>query len=170
MIYARIDNGLVVELVTPLQGWAISDLYHSSLFFMPVPDGTPVAEGWTYADGTFASPASPPPISLADQARLAIEAGGLEINFTAAPALSGVYAVDTETQADVVAIVAGLNAGMGFPGGVSELPWPDVTGAAHAFASAQFVSFAAAIRDYVYAVRVAARTGASLPSNVVTIT
>jgi len=54
---------------------------------------------------------------------------------------------------DVIAIETSLNAGKGFPGGAHTFGYPDVTGALHSFSEANFTDFAAAVRDFVYALK-----------------
>jgi len=71
---------------------------------------------------------------------------------------------------DIIAIETSLNAGKGFPGGVTPLNYPDVTGVMHSFAEANFTDFAAAVRDYVYALKsVIAGASTTLPSPSATI-
>lgn len=55
MKYARIENGIVAELVDVPDGVDISDLYHPDLRFVDVSRVDPQPEdGWIYADGVFA--------------------------------------------------------------------------------------------------------------------
>ncbi|BBR21452.1 hypothetical protein [Klebsiella sp. WP3-S18-ESBL-05] len=57
MNYARIENGIVAELVDVPEGVDISELYHPDLLFVDVSGAAPQPEdGWTYADGVFAAP------------------------------------------------------------------------------------------------------------------
>ncbi|EMZ5361555.1 tail fiber assembly protein [Escherichia coli] len=57
MKYARIENGIVAELVDVPDGVDISDLYHPDLRFVDVSGADPQPDdGWTYADGVFAAP------------------------------------------------------------------------------------------------------------------
>lgn len=57
MKYARIENGIVAELVDVPEGVDISDLYHPDLQFVDVSGVAPQPEdGWTYAGGVFAAP------------------------------------------------------------------------------------------------------------------
>ena len=90
-------------------------------------------------------------------------AAGCAIVSTSAPALNGTYGLDSETRADIVAIVDGINGDEGFPPtGGTTMVWPDINGVGHTFTStAQFVSFAAAIRNYYFSLKVASATMAA---------
>jgi hypothetical protein len=94
----------------------------------------------------------PATVPLKTQAQSALTAG-LQIASTATPALNGVYAIDPLSQADIVALETSLNAGKSFPGGVATFNYPDMSGAMHAFTETNFTNFAAAVRDYVYAIK-----------------
>lgn len=93
-----------------------------------------------------------PPETTAQKAA-ALLAAGLTITSTGSTALNGTYACDALSQADIVAIETSLNAGKGFPGGATTFSYPDATGALHSFSEANFTDFAAAVRDYVYALK-----------------
>lgn len=57
MKYARIESGIVAELVNVTEGVDISELYHPDLIFVDVSRVDPLPDdGWTYADGVFAEP------------------------------------------------------------------------------------------------------------------
>lgn len=57
MKYARIESGIVAELVDVPDGVNISELYHPDLRFVDVSGADPQPDdGWTYADGVFAAP------------------------------------------------------------------------------------------------------------------
>ncbi len=77
-------------------------------------------------------------------------AAGIVITSTATPALDATYAIDPTMQQRVQAIIAGITAGKGLPGGGSTFLWEDKSMIHHAFTSTDFVNFAAAIEDYVY--------------------
>jgi hypothetical protein len=97
-------------------------------------------------------------------------AAGLAIVSTATPALNGTYAVDQVSQMDIIAIETSLNAGKGFPGGATTFNYPDMSGVMHAFSESSFTNFAAAVRDYVYALKsVIAGSSSTLPAASVTI-
>lgn len=110
-----------------------------------------------------------PPLTTAQQATQLL-AAGLAITSTATPALNGIYAVDQLSQMDIIAIETSLSAGKGFPGGAGVFNYPDSSGAMHSFSEANFADFAAAIRDYVYALKSAiAGSATSLPNTSTTI-
>lgn len=109
----------------------------------------------------FLHPAPTPAINAT-----AALAAGLMVSSTATPTLNGTYAVDPLTQMDIIAIETSLNAGKGFPGGATTFNYADMSGAMHSFAETDFTNFAAAVRDYVYALKsVIAGASTALPSN-----
>ncbi len=109
------------------------------------------------------------PVSPAALAAAAFDAG-LMIVSTGTPALNGTYAIDQLSQMDIIAIETSLNAGKGFPGGSASFNYADTTGALHSFTQANFTDFAAAVRDYVYALKsVIAGASMTLPSTTSTI-
>jgi len=187
--YARIDNDIVAEIIEPMAydiasppgceytfdagyevpiGQRFSAGFVASL--IDITDIAPQpAQGWTYNGISFSAPAPPPAPSAAVLAAVAMTAG-LTIASAGTPALNGTYAVDAVSQADIVAIETSLNAGKGFPGGVTTFNYPDVTGVMHAFTEANFTDFAAAVRDYVYALKsVIAGASTTLPAASTTI-
>jgi hypothetical protein len=80
----------------------------------------------------------------------ALMATGVTIASVATPALNGTYAIDAVMQQRIQAIVDGINSGKGLPHGATTIAWPDTVGARHNFAAADFLNFAAAVRDYVF--------------------
>jgi hypothetical protein len=55
--YARIDGGLVVELLATAGD--IAAMFHPSLVWVDASAAEGVAPGWSYASGSFAAPAAP---------------------------------------------------------------------------------------------------------------
>jgi len=117
---------------------------------------TPVPRvGWAAAqsDGawTFSAPAVPAP-GLAQQAQAAVMAG-LTVTSASAPALDGTYACDPQSQSHFQAEMIALqySGGTAFADGTATVAWPDVRGAVHTFAPAQFTAFALAVGAYVAA-------------------
>lgn len=110
-----------------------------------------------------------PPLTAPQAAGNALFSG-LTISSTGTPALNGTYAVDQLSQMDIIAIETSLNAGKGFPGGATAFNYADMTGAMHSFTQANFTDFAAAVRDYVYALKsVIAGASTTLPPPTATI-
>jgi hypothetical protein len=110
-----------------------------------------------------------PPATPASIAAAALS-GGLAVTSTGTPALNGTYAIDQLSQMDIIAIETSLNAGKGFPGGATAFNYADVSGAMHSFTQANFTDFAAAVRDYVYALKsVIAGASTTLPPATATI-
>jgi hypothetical protein len=98
----------------------------------------------------------------------------VEITSTATPALDGVYDIDPTSLAQITALSTGLAAGKPIPGGGSTFNYPDASGTMHAFTSADFVNFAAAVEDMIYTAEQAISTmvngtPASMPSPALTI-
>lgn len=77
-IFARIENGCVMELVTPLDGFTIKDSYHPIVAsqFIDVTDVKPTPEhGWIYDGNKFAKPPEiPKRPPLKDERYAALEA------------------------------------------------------------------------------------------------
>lgn len=73
------------------------------------------------------------------------------------PKLSGAYGIDSAAIVNITATVAGIAAGQGFPGGATAMTWIDSSGNARTFeTTAEFIAFGTAIRNYVYALQMAA--------------
>lgn len=72
------------------------------------------------------------------------------------PSLNGAYTVDANAVGNITAIVSGIAADQGFPGGTATFVYVDASGQPHTFPNtAEFVAFGAAIRNYVYALQMA---------------
>jgi hypothetical protein len=56
MKYARVNEGKVVEICVPIEGFTIDQCFHSSIVNQLVSCPDEVQQGWTYADGTFTAP------------------------------------------------------------------------------------------------------------------
>jgi hypothetical protein len=57
---ARIEDGVVVEILTAPRGVALSDCFHPSILAYGVPCGDDAQIGWVYADGVLYDPENPP--------------------------------------------------------------------------------------------------------------
>jgi len=121
-------------------------------------------ESWTLQPWLMAPP-TPTPQSICDAAL----AAGLAITSTATPALNAIYGVNAAAQANITAIVTGIAASLGLPGGGSTFVYLDASSAPHTFTQAQFVSFASAVRGYVYALDLYAAGQGALPTPSATI-
>jgi hypothetical protein len=100
--------------------------------------------------------------------------GGVAVTSTGTPALSGTYATDPASIANIVALSTGIAAGKPLPGGGSSFNYPDSSGAMHAFTAANFLDFAAAIEALIYNAEQSLSTllnggSASMPSPSLTI-
>lgn len=79
-------------------------------------------------------------------------AAGLTITSSATPALNGsTYAVDIDAQHKIAGVAAGIASRSRLPGGGATFAYADLAGGSHVFAAADFLNFAAAVEDYVYA-------------------
>ena len=118
-------------------------------------------------DARYLAFVAPTP-TLVQQAQ-AMLAAGIEIVSTSTPSINGTYAWDPAARATIAEVVAGINAGDGFPGGGSSFVYP-LPGGATFPSTAVFMAFAKAMRDFIYAVSTVAATNAgTLPTLPVTI-
>jgi hypothetical protein len=84
-------------------------------------------------------------------------AAGLQIASASTPALNGTYAIDPASQGQITgeALYIQVTTGQGaarFTNGQATKAWIDASGGAHVFTTAQFISFAEAVAEYVDAV------------------
>jgi hypothetical protein len=56
MKYARIHEGMVMEICVPIEGFTIEQCFHVDLVDQMVACADDVQPGWTYADGVFTAP------------------------------------------------------------------------------------------------------------------
>jgi hypothetical protein len=75
---------------------------------------------------------------------------GLNLRFTGKDTLSGCYSIDRDHQLLIFGITAGIGAGKGLPKGADTVSIIDQQGNHHEFTEEEFLSFAVAVRDYVY--------------------
>jgi len=142
--WAHIVNASVYELTSTDP----SGRFYPTLTWVECTGIAGIAPGWLYNGSTFTAPATTPPTP--PQLAAALLAGGLAVTSTGTPALDATYATSPAAQAAIGAIMTGINAGKGFPDGLTSLPYPDASGAAHSFSVAQFTAFAQAIENFVY--------------------
>ena len=154
--YARIEDGTVVEIAS---FDSIEDRFHPSLTWVKA--GPEVAEGWRHdaARKAFSPPPTPPPAEAVRRRLAALDAlraGKLAAGFRHAD--GAVYDAGDPARLDIVEIATGIVAGTGLPGGGATFSYRDKAGVGHPFDGPAFLAFAAALRDWVGAVQVAART------------
>jgi hypothetical protein len=78
---------------------------------------------------------------------------GLQIVSQSTPTVSGTYAMDNLSQAEITAVAVYIQQNGKFPAGQTSLPWPEIAGNPQVFPStALFLAFATAAADYVTAV------------------
>ena len=128
-----------------------------------------VLAGWT--DCTASWPPAPPAPTLAQQA-VALLADGVQVTDSGTPADSGTYALDPQTLDFISTESLSLGSTGAFTDGTTVIEWPDAFGELHAFTAVEFKLFAGAVGAFVHACRkcVIGVTGATLPSNQITIT
>jgi hypothetical protein len=163
--------------VTGSSATPAADGYVGTLNAMPyhihptaTPDAYAALEASIAADAVTVISYVPPPAPSAAQMAANAMTMGLAVTSTSTPAINDTYACDQLSQMDIIAIETSLNAGKGFPGGAAAFNYPDLAGVMHSFTAANFTDFAAAIRDYVYALKsVIAGASTALPAATSTI-
>ncbi|MGC9271934.1 hypothetical protein [Acidiphilium sp.] len=149
-MYALINNGVVTELFTPPSGFTLAECFHPDVAaqFVAVGSAT-VAVGYLYSGGVFSAPPAPPAPTLAQQATAAI-GKGIAITSTGTPALDGTYACDETAQGQLNRVAGYITTNGKFPAGLTAMPWPDISGVVHEFATtAEFQALASAVANYV---------------------
>jgi hypothetical protein len=132
-----------------------------------VPNDNPDYQAWLAA-GNVVQPAAPLTVDQEFAKRLTMT--GLTIASTSAPALNATYRIDGGAQSQITAIYVGIKGGDGVPGGGASFSYLDAAGVPHNFTADQFVAFARAVRDYIYALNMAAMQPSPVwPSASVTI-
>ena len=156
--YARNVDGLVVELITPPEGFLIDDCFPASFVaqLSLVPDGVFPEEGWSATQTgdawTYAAPPPyvPPPLTW-DQELATRIAQGIAITSTATPALNATFALDETTMSQIGPLARDSAAGWKFPGGTTTFTYPALDGTPRTFNEAQFVALYLAQRDLIFA-------------------
>jgi hypothetical protein len=141
-LYARVQDGIVLELFTPPDGVLITECFMPDLAatFMPVPDGVLPEQGWSAVQAgdawTFAAPPPyvPPPLTPDEELAARITAG-IAITSTATPALNATYALDKDTMDEIGPVARDSCTRLGLPGKKATFDYPDITGALHTFAA-----------------------------------
>ena len=107
------------------------------------------ARPWHVSGGALV-PAAPLERTLAQRAGDLL-AGGLTVTSAGTPEISGVYACDPASRAAIAEIVAGINAGHGFPGGGESFDFGLMrVGVAEFHSETLFLAVAIRVRDFVY--------------------
>ena len=128
---------------------------------------------WAVPVGVLVAAAVPAPTAaqLAAQAYAAFVAGGLTVTSTATPALSGVYAIDQQSQSDIATEAQFISTFAEFTtGATTNLPWPMPDGSIVVFPTpAQFLSIAKVAGQAVAAAKLAAAQSLPMPAATATI-
>lgn len=170
--YAEINPSGVVVNVIDWDGDTVNNPFTPPSGFELVLDtDARVGIGWTYSNGVFSPPVTPPPTP--QQLATAAMAAGLVVTSTSTPALNGTYGLDSNSQQNVIGTVTAILLTGNFPNGQTTMPWVDQNNVAHMWPSTtEFKAFATAFSTFVSNVALyAASNGAagSIPSNEVTI-
>lgn len=68
MKYARIQNNVVVEICTPIDGFTIEQCFHPSLVAAMTACDDSVQPGWSFVDGAFSAPVTTLPEEVVEEA------------------------------------------------------------------------------------------------------
>ncbi len=152
-LYARLDipaapGGVVLELITLPIGMDINSTFSPALVLTTVlvteTTGTPLL-GYTWDGAAFHAPVVPEPTP--DQLLATKLAAGIQIS-SQTDDLSGTYAIDDASFANITGLVALIGAGVSLP--ATPLPYPDLTGVPHSFSENEIKALAGAMAVYVF--------------------
>jgi hypothetical protein len=170
---ALIASGLIVQ-VNPSQ-FPVP----VSLVWVDISTITPAPQvGWSAVETSgawaFTAPSPPPaptPAQLAAAAYSTFIGGGLTVTSTATPGLNGVYPIDADSQVTISTEAQFVSTFAEFTNQqTTNLEWQTQNGAMATFPTTQaFMAFAKAAAQAVAAAKLAAATGAAMPSGAVTI-
>lgn len=147
--YARIQNGMVVELLNTTASLDTLFVASYAAEFVVVPSGVSPVQGWLYSNGTFSAPPAPPAPTLAQDAEAALN-NGLAITSTSTPALNATYAVDPTSQQFIEGVAENIKIEGTFPGGAETMEWPVISGSPVTFPNTtDFINFAEAASAYI---------------------
>lgn len=175
IFYSKSAGGFFDSIINagkiPSDAVSVSDDAYVSL--MAAQSSGKVIQGDANGNPVAVNPPSPSAAQLAVKAALEAQQAGINITSTVAPSLSGTYAITSDSQANVSAIVTYILLNGNFPGASDTMPWSDKNGNVHVFPTvAVFKNFATAFADYVSAVALYGQSGGqigSLPSNDIAI-
>lgn len=172
--WARINNGVVVELTTIDP----TDRFHSNIVWVVIPEGVAVTQRWTYIGEVFAPPAARV-FTAEQQATLAYSAfinAGMAVVCVSAPEINGVYALDQTSQSNIEVEAQFVSTYTEFTtGATTDLPWTLADGTPVVFPTMpSFMAFAKAIALKVAAAKraawsIAGGVPATMPSSGVDI-
>lgn len=168
--YARIQNGVVMELFNPPPNVPITACFNAALTWVECDSVPGVGPGWTYDGTNFSAPAAPPAPTLSEQASTAL-AGGCQIASTSTPSLNATYACTPSAIMNIQAEMISILVNGTFTNGNGSISWPDVTGTPRTFTVAQFKAFATAMGGFVGTLSpIASGMTGTLPTLPLTIT
>lgn len=164
-LYGRLDEGnIVVEIISIPDDAEISDRYVPELVsrMMSITEDVQLGMMWDGAEFVFPTPPEPTPDEL-----LANRLGaGITITSTGTSSLDATYSIGSDVQVQITGVLALIAVGQGLPNDAPTIPWPDLAGAPHLFTAVAFQDFAAAISNYVFALRTTwavLKQGGSMP-------
>jgi hypothetical protein len=118
-----------------------------------VPSDNPAYQAWL-AVGNVIQP--PVPLTADQELAKRLALTGITITSNSTPSLNGTYRIDAFAQQRIIAIYVGIKGGDGLPGNGATFSYLDAAGSPRSFTADQFTAFAKAVRDYVYALNMAA--------------
>lgn len=144
MLYARISDGVVAEIINLPEGVELEDAYHPDIASSMVACDEKVREGWIYDGKIFAEPVIPPPSKeqLAAHANFkqwVLATGGFTVG-------SLTFATDATSQS----LITGKALRLQQAGAPESVNWQFSSGYSE-IASADFISSSIKIADFVQA-------------------
>jgi hypothetical protein len=143
----------------PINGWYDTDVFD----YPTLPDAADLIEMtqaqwdrrleglWAVEGGALVPYTLPPPPLTPAQAADAALVSPVTVQCVTLPGLDGEYANNTASRQAMTGVVAQINAGLGLPGGGATFNWPDAAGGERLWPEVEFVAFASAVTQFVYA-------------------
>lgn len=161
-VFARIQDGKVAEpLVTIPDGASIADYFNAQLTWVDVTNVSPRPDqGWaaTFLSGAW-SYSPPPPLSLQDQAMMALTthvSEGVVITSTGTPGFHPTMGLDQDTIALIQPVAQDAASGLGLPDDADTISFADLSGAPHDFTAPQVIAVYKVQRNLVSKLNAAA--------------
>lgn len=160
-LWVRIQDGKVAERFTPPEGQTPADCFAPGLTWDDVTAVSPQPDqGWgaTLLNGVW-SYSPPPPLSLQDQANLALSAHiaqGVVITSTGTPGFHPTMALDQDTIAAIQPVAQDAASGLGLPDDAETVSFADLSGAPHDFTAPQIIAVYKVQRNLVTKLNAAA--------------
>lgn len=175
--FAHFDS-TITDRPAPVLGWLDTDLLHypsppadADLLVLTDEQWVQRMKGsWAVEFGTLVAYTPPPPPLTPAQEAAAIINQPVTVQCVTDPQLDAVYANDAASRQAMIGVVAHVSAGLGLPGGGQAFNWPDAAGTQRLWPEAEFVAFASAVSEFVYAcTQTAGGFDDVVPSNVLVV-